>query len=226
MSAWSRALYRRTSLPFRVAFNVAAWLRSRRRPEVLSRPGDGYLDRHTTYTISYQWMFGFHRVWDLVRHLDGSVNRAPLRVLSIGPRTEIEFYYLWLMFDFSWPNIEGVDLVSWSPKIRLGDMSVHLPFEDDRFDVVVACHSLEKSRDPATTRDEILRVARNGAWVLIGGDRVPAGTPLRVETPILSNFFENGAYGFISLYGLSLSQIEYMDACSPHGFELIFRVRK
>lgn len=171
-------------------------------------------------------MFGFHRVWDLVRNLHSVGDRSALRVLSIGPRTEIELYYLWLMFDFRWEHIEAVDVVSWNPKVRLGDMSVHLPFDNDRFDVVVACHSLEKSRDPERTRDEILRVAKPGAHVIVGGDRRLAGEPLAVEIPIPYRYFEHGVYGFIKTYGIALQDTEHLDACLPHGFQIIFRVTK
>lgn len=54
MPAWSRAIYRRTSLPFRVGFNIVAWLRSRRRPEILALGGDGYLQSQTSYTVGHQ----------------------------------------------------------------------------------------------------------------------------------------------------------------------------
>ena len=166
------------------------------------------------------------RVFDLARHLQPIPDPAACQVLSIGPRTEIELYHLWLLFGFAWKNIIGADLVSTNPKIQLADMSEELPFKDDSFDVIVACHCLEKSRSPERTRDEIRRVAKPGAWVLIGGDRLPAGSPLCQDSPIPCRYFKDGVYGFIDFYKLCLTDIDYMNAYSPHGFEIIFRMTK
>lgn len=227
VSALARNFYRRTSLPFRVAFRIAAAVRSRKSPESLaSGTSDKYVSSHVTYTLAWKNVYGYHRVFDLVRHLKPVPDPASCRVLSIGPRTEIELYYLWLLFGFSWKNIVGADLVSTSPKIRLADMSIKLPFDDDTFDVIVASHCLEKSRSPETTRDEIRRVAKPGARVLVGGDPLPEGSDLYREAPIPCRFFENGVYGLIDFYKLNLNDIEYMDAYSPHGFDIIFRVTK
>jgi SAM-dependent methyltransferase len=210
-----------------VGFQVAAFLRKRKEPQYLEQwAADPYLSSHVCYTLGWQSVYGYHRVYDLVRHLRPTAQRGTLHVLSIGPRTEIELYYLWLLFGFAWHNIVGVDLVSSSPKIKLGDMSVKLPFEDNRFDVIVASHCLEKSRSPETTRDEIRRVAKPDARVLVGGDPLPEGSNLYREAPIPCRFFENGVYGLIDFYKLNLSDIEYMDAYSPHGFDIIFKVIK
>ncbi len=223
----ARAFYRRTSLPFRVAFMILACLRSRRTPLCLSHDSsDTYLDVHIREDFRELWKYGYHRVFDLLANFSPVSDLASLRVLSIGPRTEIELYYLWLFFGFSWKNIVGVDIVSPSQKITLGDMSVRLPFEDNSFDVIVASHCLEKSRNPEKTRDEIMRVAKRGARVLICGDRPPEGVPLFRPTPIPLRFFDGGAYGVVELYKLDLRDIEYMNARSPHGFEIIFEVKK
>jgi hypothetical protein len=169
-----------------------------------------------------QWEYGYHRVFDLVSHFHPTKAPHTLKVLSIGPRTEIEFYNLWLFFGFSWGNIVGADLVSTSPKIACADISMKLPFEDNAFDVIVTSHCLEKSGDPQRTRDEIRRVAKPGAKVLVGGDRAVPRTP--AKTPV--NFFKGGVYGLIDHYGLRVQDIEYFDARSPHGYEIIFKVAK
>lgn len=223
--AWRTTLgvsfYRRTSLPFRWTFRLVARLRSPGRFKQLD--SDAYLAAHTTYHSRVRWWYGYHRVYDLVRNFHPTQDPSGLRVLSIGPRTEIELYYLWLFFGFSWRNIEGADLVSTSSKIRCADMSVNLPFEDDTFDVIIASHCLEKSRDPQRTRDEIKRVAKPGARVLVGGDRSEKTSK---SFPIPIRYFQNGAHGLIDLYQLSLNDIEHMNARSPHGYEIIFRVSK
>lgn len=226
-SRLAESLYRRTSLPFRVAFKAAAHARTRRpfRQLVDGDQGTG-LDKHTQAYFDELWKFGYHRMYDVVRHLDPSIDRGPLKVLSLGPRTEIELYYLWLIFGFTWENITGVDLVSPSEKIELGDMGDRLPFPDNAFDVLVASHCLEKSLDPVRTRDEIKRVSRPGGYVCIAGNRFTA-EELRVrQSELPLHFFRHGAYGLIEQYGLEVKDIEYLNASGPSGFEIIFRVAK
>lgn len=220
---WAVLFYRRAAFLFRFAFDAVARVRSLflRRCQALET-SDEYLAAHIRHHGKVRWWHGYHRVFNLVSHFHPTKPPNTLKILSIGPRTEIEFYYLWLFFGFSWKNIWGADLVSTNPQILCADMSRKLPFEDSSFDVIVACHALEKSRDPQRTRDEIRRVAKPGAKVLVGGDRKVRDP----RTPIPVIFFEEGAHSFVDLYGLNLQQIEYFDARSPHGYEIIFRVAK
>lgn len=223
----SGALYRRTTLPFRLTFQTLAYLRTTRPLQVLKPDSsDSYVDAHTTFTIRRRRLYSYHRVFSLVSHLRPPADPATLQVLSIGPRTEIELYYLWLFFGFRWKNLVGVDVVSASPKIKLADISIQLPFDTDTFDLIVASHVLEKSRDPRRTRDEILRIAKPNARVLVGGDVVGEGAPLDRASPIPGRYFHDGVYGAIDLYGLRLEDIDYFSADSPHGYEVIFRVAK
>lgn len=222
------ALYRRTSLPFRFAFKAVAHAR-RRRPfrRLMTGDEDIFLARHTREYYVELWTYGYHRMYDLLCCLDPTLDRSRLKVLSIGPRTEIELYYLWLIFGFAWDNIVGVDIVSPSPKIELGDMGVRLPFPDDAFDIVVASHCLEKSRDAVRTRDEILRVTRPGGRVCAAGNRLTEEEQGRRGPDSLPvQFFRDGVYGFVDFYGLGVTTIDYLNARSPSGYEIIFRVVK
>jgi hypothetical protein len=224
-STLARAVYRRTSLPFRVGFRFVAWARSSRPEQVNGGGADEYVSTHAARFFVEQWTYGYHRVFELLSHFHPAADPASLRVLSLGPRTEIELYYLWCFFGFEWRNIEGLDLVSTSPKIRAGDMSRTLPFPDDSFDVIVASACLEKSRDPERTRDEIRRVARPDARVVVSGEY---GDPNASDGSgrIPRRLFVNGVYGFIDVYGLQLGDIEYMDARAVNGYQIIFRVTK
>lgn len=222
----ARALYRRMPFIFRAIFMTLAFVRSRRVPQRLrNESANGHLAAHLANYAPERWTYGYHRVFHLVRHFRLPADPASLKVLSIGPRTEIELYYLWLFFGFAWRHLMGVDLVSSSSNIVVGDMSVRLPFPDDSFDVVVASHCLEKSQQPETTRNEIRRVAKAGAKVLVCGNRPAAVDRIR-DTSVPINFFRGGVRGFIELYELRPEQIEYLDAYSPHGFEIIFEVAK
>lgn len=223
----SVAVYRRTMLPFRLAFQTLAAVRSLRPVRTFADgTSDSYLDAHTKFTLLRRPLYSYHRVFSLVSALHLQADPATLQVLSIGPRTEVELYYLWLFFGFRWKNLVGADLVSSSPKIKPADISVRLPFEANFFDVIVASHVLEKSRDPQRTRDEILRVAKPDARVLVGGDAVAEGLLLNRTAPIPVRCFRSGVYGFIEFYDLHMQDIDYINARSPHGYECIFRVRK
>jgi SAM-dependent methyltransferase len=202
-------------------------MRRRWRPQCIEgASSDTYLSAHTKEYFVEQWLYAYHRVFDLISHFYPTADPASLKVLSIGSRTEIELYYLWLFLGFSWRNITGVDLVSYGPKIQIADMSARLPFSDDVFDVIVASHCLEKSNNPERTRDEIFRVAKPGAKVLVAGDRQPDDGRLFRTEPIPIRLFRGGAYGFMDLYRISMEQIEYLKVYSPHGFEIIFGVNK
>ena len=220
-------VYRRTTLAFRLAFKAAAHARTRRPfRQLVTGAGDGALDRHTNEYYAELWKFGYHRMYDVVRHLDPALDRSRLKVLSLGSRTEIELYYLWLIFGFAWKNIIGVDLVSASRKIELGDMGVRLPFPDDTFDVIVASHCLEKSGDPQRTRDEIRRVTRSGGHVCAAGNRVADEELKSRVSDVPMYWFQDGVYDFIKFYGLNIADIDYVNARSPSGYEIIFRVSK
>ncbi len=69
-------------------------------------------------------------------------------------------------------------------------------------------------------------MAKPGARVLVVGSPRREGQPLYEEVPYQARYFKGGLYGFVDLYGLGLSDIEYMNASSPHGFEIIFKVTK
>lgn len=92
------------------------------------------------------------------------------RVLSVGPRAEGELLNL-AAWGFPWSGITGVDLLSYSPKIDLGDMHA-LPYERATFDVVVAGFVLSYSDNKARAASEIVRVVRPGGVVAIGSRRM------------------------------------------------------
>lgn len=89
-------------------------------------------------------------------------------VLSIGPRTEGEIYCL-MAYGFKARNIRGLDLISYSPFIDLGDMH-KMPYESNKFDVVIASCVLGYSLEPQKACDEILRVAKNGSLICFSHD--------------------------------------------------------
>ena len=91
---------------------------------------------------------------------------ADSRILVIGPRTEADLLLL-IGYGFQSKNVRGLDLISYSPWIELGDMH-EIPFEDDSQDAVVLGWVLAYSQEPERVAREMLRVARHGALLAIG----------------------------------------------------------
>ena len=100
-----------------------------------------------------------------------SANKWSLDVLTVGPRTEAEIFAL-LAAGFNPALIRGLDLISYSPFIDLGDMH-EMPYEDDRFDVVILGWVLAYSKDNKRAAEEVLRVARPNAYVAVGCEYNP-----------------------------------------------------
>ena len=100
-----------------------------------------------------------------------------MRVLSIGSRTEAELFSL-VNAGFALPHIECVDLFSYSPYIKIGDVH-HLAYSDAAFDIVVCGWVLEFCNDAAKACSEIKRVTKNGGIICIGGMHHPSSTNLQ-----------------------------------------------
>ena len=96
---------------------------------------------------------------------------ASLEVLSIGPRTEAEIFAL-IAAGFNPKRIRGMDIISYSPFIDLGDMH-DMPYEDDSFDVIFLGWVLAYSTDNKLAVSEVLRVARPNAFIAVGCEYNP-----------------------------------------------------
>lgn len=140
--------------------------------------------------IMLEQLVGFDRpslMLHPLRSITALQNRADKKVLSIGPRTEIELLGL-VATGFQTSNISTIDLFSYSPLIKTGD--VHkMAFEDNCFDVITCGWVLAYSKDPASAVREIVRVAKSGAFVAVGCDfntgehEAPVSTGMGVDEP-------------------------------------------
>lgn len=88
------------------------------------------------------------------------------KVLTIGPRTEGELLSL-VGYGFLKKNIVGLDLISYSNWIKLGDMH-NIPFEDNSFDVIIMGWVISYSDEPEKAAKEVIRVAKNNAIIAVG----------------------------------------------------------
>jgi SAM-dependent methyltransferase len=91
---------------------------------------------------------------------------ATLKVLTIGPRTEMEMFHL-LALGFKPKNIYGLDLITYSDYIKAGDMH-NIPYDNDLFDVVISSWTLLYSSSPQMVVHEMLRVLKPNGLMAIG----------------------------------------------------------
>ncbi|NQU59959.1 MAG: class I SAM-dependent methyltransferase [Rhodospirillales bacterium] len=96
---------------------------------------------------------------------------ASLQVLSVGPRSEAEILAL-IAAGFMPENIHGLDLISYSEFVDLGDMHA-MPYEDNTFDIVFLGWVISYSNDVGRVAKEAMRVAKPGAHIAIGVERNP-----------------------------------------------------
>lgn len=109
-------------------------------------------------------------------------NAAKLKMLCIGPRNEGELL-LFSKFGFKWDNITGADLFSYSPKIVVADAH-DLKFPDNSFDVVVSSWMLVYCADVPKVISEMIRVAKNGAYIAVGFSSTSPERTFNVATRI------------------------------------------
>lgn len=121
------------------------------------------------------------RILDIGKSLDGSKtkwllqaiknkykksNYKNLKILSIGPRSEGEIYLLYSN-GFELKNIKAVDLFSYSPLIKLGDMH-NLEYKNNTFDIVLMGWCLAYSNNKKKVLLEVNRVLKNNGSIIIG----------------------------------------------------------
>ncbi len=109
-----------------------------------------------------------------------------MRVLTVGPRTESEIFML-TAAGFDPANIRGLDLMSYSPMIDVGDMH-DMPYPDGSFDVVVLGWVLAYSSNPVKAVREARRVATKEAVFAVGCEYTPlTHEELKARGSILSD---------------------------------------
>lgn len=84
-------------------------------------------------------------------------------VLCIGCRNA---YELDLFEEEGFSPVQGIDLFSVDPRITVMDMHC-LEYDDNSFDVIYSCHSLEHSYDHKVVIDQMLRTLKPGGVVAI-----------------------------------------------------------
>jgi len=122
---------------------------------------------------------------------------ADARVLCVGPRTEGEIYNL-AAHGFELDRIRGVDLISYSPRIDLGDVHA-LPYADSTWDVVVCGWVLNYSNDQPLAARELVRVCKPGGVIAVGVEYNPRN---RGEIGAELGYVPGAAVQITDLHGL------------------------
>lgn len=138
------------------------------------------------------------------------------RILSVGPRTEGELFNL-AAHGFQLDNITGLDLISYSPRVRLGDMHA-MPFPDDSFDAVLLGWVLAYSEDPARAAREVVRVTRNGGIVAVGVEYNPKSQEEIIkETGYLPGAAKRieSCEEILGFFGVSVSHVYFRHIVAP-----------
>ncbi|WP_420472433.1 class I SAM-dependent methyltransferase [Brevundimonas sp. FT23042] len=91
---------------------------------------------------------------------------AEAKILVIGPRNENDLLSL-AGLGFKRENILGLDLISYSPAITLGDMH-NIPFPAGHFDAVICGWTISYSTNPSLAASEMVRVTKPGGVLAIG----------------------------------------------------------
>ena len=136
------------------------------------------------------------------------------KILVVGPRSEHDLFCL-AGDQFKLENIRGLDLISYSPLIDLGDMHAP-PYPDDSFDALVTGWTLSYSRRPAKFAEQIVRIVRDGGIVAIG-----------VEWTLMTEEDEIALAGYsVQEYGVLPKRVnttrDILDLFEPYVDEVIF----
>ena len=97
---------------------------------------------------------------------------SKIKLLVIGPKLESEILSI-RSYGILKKNIDAIDLISYSPWIKSGDMH-DLPYEDSTFDVIISGWVIAYSDNKQKAVDEMIRVAKDGAIICIGVGYTPS----------------------------------------------------
>ncbi len=88
------------------------------------------------------------------------------RLLLIGPRDIHEFLMAWL-YGFSWGRIDGIDLYSSNPKIKVMNME-DMTFDDGEYNDILMANTLAYAKDTERCIAECVRVLGPGGRLVFG----------------------------------------------------------
>jgi SAM-dependent methyltransferase len=125
------------------------------------------IDHTVKHNLKSIGVFGLTRMDMLIKPIAVMENVSKdARILVIGPRNEDDILNL-IGNGFKASNIIGLDLISYSPFIEVGDMH-STRFTDSYFDVIICGWTLSYSNEPQKFAQEALRITKNNGIIAIG----------------------------------------------------------
>lgn len=107
-------------------------------------------------------------ITEILSNIISRSDRHLHRVLHVGPRNMSEIFAS-LSLGFDLERIFAIDLISFHPIVDIGD--VHdVKHAENTFDIVVLGWILAYSANPEKAVSEVIRVARDGAVIVVGWD--------------------------------------------------------
>lgn len=153
------------------------------------------------------------------------------RVLAIGCRFETDLLYL-TAYGFSPDNVRGLDMLSYSPWVDVGNMHA-MPYADSSWDAVMLGWVLTYSNEPRKAAAEVVRIVRPGGLVAIGITTYPAAylAELRKDGKLMGTTAEiNCVEDILKLFGAQVEQVYFRHDRSDPARQgpclVIFAVRK
>lgn len=117
------------------------------------------------------------------------INFEKDKILSVGPRNEGELYQI-TSLGFQWKNIYGIDLLSYSNLIKLGDIH-KTDYEDNFFNIILCGWVLTYSTNYEKILDELLRIIKNRGIISIGFSYNPNENNLIYSTSQILKKYKN-----------------------------------
>jgi hypothetical protein len=151
------------------------YVKLRKRLRTFDANSDGITENTISHNVKGMVDLSVVRSNMLVRPLSviQSLN-AQSRILSIGPRTEGEIFNL-MAHGFSADRIRGLDLISYSPFVDVGNMH-DMPYADSSWDAVIMGWVISYSSEQRRAAMEVVRVTRPGGVVAVGLEWYPEKT--------------------------------------------------
>lgn len=106
---------------------------------------------------------------------------ALLKVLSVGPRTEMEIMSL-LSIGLDIKNIDSIDLISSSPHIRVGDMHDSCLFPRSHYDIILFSWVLNYSSQPEVALDNAIQSLKPRGLIALANTHTEELTDLCVSS--------------------------------------------
>jgi len=125
------------------------------------------IDHTVKHNLKSLNVFGGERMNKIIKPI-AVLENVPknAKILVIGPRNEDDILNL-VGNGFSSKNIIGLDLISYSPLIEVGDMH-QTRFQDSYFDVIICGWTLSYSNKPEKFAQEAVRILKNKGVIGIG----------------------------------------------------------